>query len=367
MDGARDRPDPACPPARCHPGRRLRPADAAEGTAAAADAGPRQPAFPPALPGHRRGGADAPPRPLRGRLGAAERRPLARAGRPHRGAGRYRLCAGDAPGAGAQPARGLPFHSGAAPQALRRPLARFAAGDGTRRRRPSEHGRADAGVAVSDLFRARLSRPRVGRAAGRRRRSGGARWPGLAKNPGRVAAGPHAAAPPRQRLRRSAGIACRFGARRHRSGRGDAQRSHRAGERPGLGRRRDPGPDALPRTPVRTPAQPATRSTVARRVVAGRVLGRSLRPGQPRHHDRAPLPRRRSRADRGRHAGTGRAQGPGGADSLPARPVRGPASVHTLAQSTLGRPGPDAGGGRDARVRERRGRRLPRAAGRPGA
>ena len=79
--------------------------------AAAADAGPRQPAFPAALPGHRRQGADPPSRPLRRRPGAARRRPLARAGRPHRGAVGHRLCAGDPPRAGAQPARGVPLRS----------------------------------------------------------------------------------------------------------------------------------------------------------------------------------------------------------------------------------------------------------------
>ena len=62
--------DPARAPARRRAGRPLRPADAARGAAAAADAGPRQPAFPAALPRHRRQGADPLPRPLRRRPGA---------------------------------------------------------------------------------------------------------------------------------------------------------------------------------------------------------------------------------------------------------------------------------------------------------
>ena len=107
---------------------------------AAADAGPRQPAFPAALPGHRRHGADAPSRPVRRRPGAAGRRPLARAGRPHRGAVRHRLCARDAPRAGAQPARGVPLDPGAPSPAVRRPLAQFAARHGAGRRAQPQHG-----------------------------------------------------------------------------------------------------------------------------------------------------------------------------------------------------------------------------------
>ncbi len=124
MVRTRDRRHPAGPPARRHPGRPLRPADdATEAAPAAAHAGPRQPALPAALPGHGRQGADAPSRPLRRRPGAAGQRALARTGRPYRGAVRHRLCAGDAPRAGQEPARGVPLHPGAPSQALRRPLA----------------------------------------------------------------------------------------------------------------------------------------------------------------------------------------------------------------------------------------------------
>ena len=85
MVRARDRPHPACPPARRRPGRPLWPADAAGAAPAAADAGPRQPALPPALPGHGRQGADAPSRPLRRRPGAPGQRRLATTKRPRRG------------------------------------------------------------------------------------------------------------------------------------------------------------------------------------------------------------------------------------------------------------------------------------------
>ena len=275
MGRARDRPDPARPPARCRAGRSLRPADAAEAAPAAADAGPRQPALPAALPGHRRRGADAPSRPVRRRPGAAGRRALACAGRPHRGAVRHRLCAGDAPRAGAQPARGVPLHPGAPSQAVRRPLARFAARHGAGGVRQPQHGGADAGLAVGDLFRACLSRARARRAAGRGRRSRGARRRGVDQDAGRPAPRPHAAAPPRQRLRRSAGAARRFGAGRHRPGRDHAQRQDHARQRAGLGRRRDAGDDAVPRAAERAPARPAARPAVARRVVAGRAGGAS--------------------------------------------------------------------------------------------
>ena len=123
-----------------------------------------------------------------------------------------------------------------------------------------QHGRADAGLAVGDLFRACLSLARARRAAGRGRRPGGARRRGVDQDPGRPAAGPHAAAPPRQRLRRSARAARRFGARRHRPGRDHAQRQDHARQCAGLGRGRDAGADAVPRTAERAPARPAARA-----------------------------------------------------------------------------------------------------------
>ena len=63
----------------------------------------------------------------------------------------------------------------------------------------------------------------------------------------------------------------------------------------------------------------------------------------------------------------GRAQGAGGAHPRPARPLRGAVSRDALAQPEMGRQQPGAGRHGDARVRERRGRLLSRAAGRPGA
>ena len=273
MVGDRDRCHSARPPARRRPGRSLRPADAARAAPAAADAGPRQPAFPAALPGHGRQGADAPSRPLRRRPGAAGQRAMARAGRPYRGAVRHRLCAGDAPRAGPKPARGVPLHPGAPSPALRRPLARFTARHGARRRAQPQHGRADAGLAVGDLFRACLSLAHARRAAGRGRRPRGARRRGVDQDPGRPAPRPRAAAPPRQRLRRPAGAARRFGAGHHRHGRSHAQRQDHARQCAGLGRGRDAGADAVSRTAERASARRAAQPAVARRVVAGRAGG----------------------------------------------------------------------------------------------
>ena len=137
MVGARGGPDPARQAARRDAGRPLRPADPARRAAAAADAGARQPPFPARLPGHRRQAAGPPSRPICRRPGAPRRRPLARAGRPHRGAVGRGLCARDPPRAGAQPARGLPLDPGAPPPAVRRPLAQFAGGAW---RRPTSRG-----------------------------------------------------------------------------------------------------------------------------------------------------------------------------------------------------------------------------------
>ena len=195
------RPDPARPSARCDAGRHLRPADADEGAAAAADAGPCQPAFPARLPGDRRRAAGPLSQPLRRRPGAPGQRPMACPGRSYRGAVGHRLCAGDAPGAGPQPARSLPLDPGSPPAAVHRSLARLPAGHGAARRRPAQHGGTDAGFAVADLLRARLPVARAGRAAGRRRRPGGARRRGVDQDAGRPAAGPHAAAPARQLVR----------------------------------------------------------------------------------------------------------------------------------------------------------------------
>ena len=268
-------------------------------------------------------------------------------------------------------ARSLPeaFRSipGAAPPALRRPLARFAARHGAGRHGPAQHGGADAGFAVDDLFRACLPLARARRAAGRRRRPGGARWRRLDQDPGRPAAGAHAAAPPRQLVRRSARAARRFRARRHRPGRGHAHRRHLARQCPGLRRGRDAGHDAVPRAAERKAARPALATAVARRVVAGRARRAHLCARQPRPDDRAALPGGRPRTDHRRHAGAGRAQGAGGAHPRPARPLRGAVSRDALAQPEMGRQQPGAGRHGDARVRERRGRLLSRAAGRPGA
>ena len=318
MVAHRKRPDPARPPARQGAGRHLRPAAAAEGASAAADAGACQPAFPAARAGHRRRRAATPPVPLCRRPRASQRRPLARSGRSHRTAGRRRLCARDAPRAGAQPARGLPLHPGPSPAALLRSLARIAALRRAGQREPAQHGAADAGLAVGHLFRACLPVARARDPARRGRRHGGARRPGLDQDAGRPAARACAAAAARQFLRRSAGDARRFGAWRNRPRRGDAQRQDRARQRAGVGGRRDAGDDAVPRTGERTAAGRAARTAVARRLVAGRTLGVELRPGQPRPHDRASLPRPGPRADHRRHAGTCRAPGAGRPHPSPA-------------------------------------------------
>ena len=182
----------------------------------------------------------------------------------------------DAPRAGAKPARGLPLHPGAPSPALRRPLARFAARHGASRHAQPQHGRADAGFAVGDLFRACLSLAHARRAAGRGRRPRGARRRGVDQDPGRPAAGPRAVAPPRQRLRRPAGAARRFRARRHRHGRDHAQRQDHARQRAGLGRGRDAGADAVPRAAERTPARPAARA--CRRSTCGGWASRQRSP-----------------------------------------------------------------------------------------
>ena len=134
---------------------------------------------------------------------------LARAGRPHRGAVGRGLCARDPPRAGAQPARGLPLDPGAPRAPVRRPLAQLAGRAGAAGRGASQHGRADAGLAVGDLLRARLSLARARRAAGRGRRPGGARRRGADQDAGRPAPRAHAAAPARFVVRRSARAARR--------------------------------------------------------------------------------------------------------------------------------------------------------------
>ena len=302
MVGAGSGPDPARRAARRDAGRPLRTADPARRAAAAADAGPRQPPFPARLPGHRRQAAGPPSRPVCRRPGAPQRRPLARARRPHRGAVRRGLCARDPPRAGAQPARGLPLDPGAPSPAVRRPLAQFAGGPRTARRRAAQHGGADAGLAVGDLLRACLSRARARRAAGRRRRPGRARRRGADQDAGRPAPGAHAAAPARLGVRRSARAARRLGARRHRPGRSDAHRQDLARQRARLRPGRDAGDDAVPRTALPAPARPAAAAALARRVVAGRAHGLCFRDGASRFDDRAALPRPGPRADRGRHA-----------------------------------------------------------------
>ena len=251
----RGRPDPTRHPARRRAGRPLRPAEAPGREARATDAGARQPALPEGLPSHRRRGAVPSAGAIRRRSGATGRWPLVRARRPYRSAGRHRLCAGDPPRSGAQPARGFPLHSGPPSQAIRRSLARFARRDGPDRRGQSQHGRADAGLAFLDLLRARLSLAHARRAAGRRRRPGGARRRRLDQDAGGPAAGTHAAAPPRQLLRRSAGTARRLGAWRHRPGRDHALRQDRARQRAGLGPGRNAGADAVPRAALQAPPQ----------------------------------------------------------------------------------------------------------------
>ena len=147
-----------------------------------------------------------------------------------------------------------------------------------RRRAQPQHGRADAGLAVGDLFRACLSLARARRAAGRGRRPGGARRRGADQDAGRPAPRAHAAAPARQRLRRSARAARRFGAGRHRPGRGDAQRQDRARQRAGLGRGRDAGADAVPRTAERASARPA--AAACRRSTCGGWASRRPMPSR---------------------------------------------------------------------------------------
>ena len=216
--------DPARPPARRRAGRRLRPADAAEGASAAADAGPRQPAFPAALPGHRRQGADPLPRPLRRRPGAAGRRPLARAGRPHRGAVGHRLCLEMR----RVLARSLPEAFRSIPVRHLRPFVdRWH--DSLLAMAPA--GMAQPNMAVltpGSLSATYFEHVYLSRVLGVPLVEGGdlvARdGEVLDQDPGRPAAGAHAAAPPRQRVRRSARAARRFRARRHRPGRGHAHR-----------------------------------------------------------------------------------------------------------------------------------------------
>ncbi len=205
----RGRPDPARHPARWPAGRPLRPTEAIGRQARAADARARQPPLPARLPGHRRRGAGAPARAVRGRPGAAGRRPLVCAGRSHRGAGGRRLRARDPPRAGAKPAGGVPLDPGAPSPAVRRSLARFARRHGADRRGQSQYCGADARLALLDLFRARLSLAHARRAAGGRRRPGGARRRGLDQDARRPAPRAHAAAPPRQLLRRPVGAARR--------------------------------------------------------------------------------------------------------------------------------------------------------------
>ena len=265
----------------------------------------------------------APSRPVRRRPGAPGRRALVRAGRPHRGAVRHRLCARDAPRAGAQPARGVPLHPRAPSPTLRRPLARFAGSDGAARRGAAQHGGADAGLAAArPTSSMSISRAawacRWSKAATWWRATASCRsrpWPACAPCTCCCAGSTRAFVDPLE-------LRADSRARRHRPGRGHAHRHDRARQRAGLGPRRDAGADAVPRAPVAAALGQEARTAVARRVVAGRALGLCLRDGQPRRHDRAALPRPGSRADRRRHARARRAQGAGGQAAQPARPVR---------------------------------------------
>ena len=169
MGQYRERPYPARAPSRQGPGRCLRPSDAAEEAVAAADAGPRQPAFPAPRPGHGWRRAATPSRQLCGRSGATEQRALACIGRPYRASRGHRLRPRDASCSGAQPAGGIPLHSRPSSATLRRPLARVAALDGAGLRDTAQHGTADARLAVGHLFRARLSLARTGASARGRR------------------------------------------------------------------------------------------------------------------------------------------------------------------------------------------------------
>ena len=177
----RDRCRSASPaPARRRPGRSLRPADAARAAPAAADAGPRQPALPAALPGHGRHGADAPSRPLR-------RRPGARLG-----SGRWHVLAdhtevpsgiGYALEMRRVLARSLPeafrLHPGAAISGPSSTAGTIAARHGARRRAQPNMAVLTPGSLSATYLRACLSLAHARRAAGRGRRSRGARRRGV--------------------------------------------------------------------------------------------------------------------------------------------------------------------------------------------
>ena len=202
---------------------------------AAALADPRQFALPAALPGHH-----APGRHVSSFLRLRSRPHAGRAVgdpvRPHPGAERRRLCAGESqrhrPGAGRQHRR----QPGPAAGALLRRLPRQPAWA-----RPAELARraADTRLVQRDLFRACLSRPPSRHHPGRGQRPDRPRPAGLSQDPERAGTGRRHPAPAGRRFLRPGGAARQQRCWRRRDHGGGAGRQR--GDRQRAGQRRDRG------------------------------------------------------------------------------------------------------------------------------
>ncbi len=178
MDDAGGGPRAAGDAARSAAGRSLRPAaDDRRG-----DRPARRLSGTPEPPARlRRAGAARGPLPalLRRRSGAHARRHVARDGRPHAGAGRGGLRAGEPDRARARAAGGLPRLERPAAGAVLPHAARDAGRAGASRRLEPAHRAAHRGAAQRDLLRAGVFGPVPRLSTGRGGRSDGARRPGL--------------------------------------------------------------------------------------------------------------------------------------------------------------------------------------------
>ena len=252
---------------------------------------------PPRLPRAGRGAASGrrpPSAAVRRRPGALARRPLVGRRRPHAGAIRLGLRAGEPAGRLARVPADVPRPARCSiwPPSSTRCASRCCTGRrAAAAKRADAHRPAHAGPVQRDLLRARAARALSRLRAGRRQRPHGARRPRLAEDHRRPGARARDRAPTGRRLLRSARAALRLRARHRRPHRLRPARQRAARQRARLGRARVGRAARLPAAPQPRAARRAARAAVDRDLVAGRAGGvrRRLAPARAAHHqaDRA--------------------------------------------------------------------------------
>ena len=238
-------------------------------------------------------------------------------------------------------------------------------------RRSGAGGGADAGLLQRDLFRACLPRAAARPAAGRRKRSDGARGYRLPEDTGRAAAGACDFPQAGRRLLRSGRAAGGFVARRARAHFGRAGRPSAHRQRPGQRGARIGGVDGIHSRCRAAAARRAAASRVGRDLVVRREAGPGLRRREHRTPGRqAGIPQSALRTGLRPRPAAGRARVADRADHGPAACLRGAGAPGVLPGARVARRGGAGIRGarpRDPRVRDRDAHRLSSDAGRPGA